>query len=138
MRIDHIGYAVKKIDQAIISFQQLGFNFGEKIEDLDRNILICFGENDGYRVELVQPLDKKQISPVDTVLSKAAMGGGKPYHICYVSDDLDSDISQLDSMGFKVVIPPQEAVAFGGNRVVFMVARGIGLLEIVEENANIE
>ena len=48
MVIDHIGYAVKKIDKAVKAFENLGYVFEEAIEDVDRNILISFGEKDGY------------------------------------------------------------------------------------------
>lgn len=130
MVVDHIGYAVKKIDKAIKAFESLEYEFEEPIEDFDRNILISFGTKDGYRIELVQPLDKKKESPVDAYLSKV---GPTPYHICYVSEDFDKDIENLKEQGFRVIIEPMKAVAFGGKRVVFMMNLGIGLMEIVEK-----
>ena len=40
MKIDHIGYAVRRIDRAISSFEKLGFVFENGVvDDLDRNIL---------------------------------------------------------------------------------------------------
>lgn len=130
MRIDHIGYAVKKIEKAIKSFENLGYLFEEIVEDYDRNIKISFGSKDGYRIELVQPLDKEKESPVDAYLSKV---GPTPYHICYESDDFENEIEQLKSQGFRVIIPPQKAVAFGGKQVVFMMSLGMGMMEIVEK-----
>lgn len=130
MVIDHIGYAVKKIDKAKSSFEMLGYVFGDTIEDYDRNILISFGEKDGYRIELVQPLDKKKESPVDAYLSKV---GPTPYHICYVSDSFEKDIEGLKEQGFRVIIEPVKAIAFGGKKVVFLMNLGIGLMEIVEK-----
>ena len=130
MKIDHIGYAVKKIDKAMKSFETLGYVFEEVIEDFDRNILISFGCKDGYRIELVQPLDKKKESPVDVYLSKV---GPTPYHICYVSNDFEREVEELKTQGFRVIIEPAKAVAFDGKRVVFMMNLGMGLMEIVEE-----
>lgn len=130
MVIDHIGYAVKKMDKAVKAFEALGFIFEESIEDFDRNILISFGNKDGYRIELVQPLDKKKESPVDAYLSKV---GPTAYHICYISDAFEEDIEQLKSQGFRVIIEPVKAVAFCGKKVVFMMNLGIGLMEIVEK-----
>ncbi len=129
MKIDHIGYAVKRIDRALRSFQSLGFSFEQTIEDLDRNVKIAFGEKDGYRIELIAPLDPACKSPVDQYLSNTT---GTPYHICYRSQDLDTEIEALKSQGFKVIIEPKSAVAFGGKRVVFLMNLGIGLMEIVE------
>ncbi len=129
MKIDHIGYAVKRIDRAITAFQKLGYEFELVIDDTDRNVKLAFGSKDGYRIELVAPLDKKQESPVDQYLSNAV---GTPYHICYESENFDTEIDELVKKGYKVVIEPRPAVAFGGRRVVFMMNIGFGLMEIVE------
>ena len=129
MKIDHIGYAVKKIDRALSSFEKLGYNFGAIIDDTDRNVKLAFGEKDGYRIELVSPLDKAKESPVDKYLSNAH---GIPYHICYESENFDSEIEDLKQQGFKVIIEPKPAIAFGGKRVVFMMNIGFGVMEIVE------
>lgn len=129
MKVDHVGYAVKRIDRAQDSFEKLGFVFEPVIDDADRNVKLAFGEKDGYRIELVAPLDKKAQSPVDQYLSNAV---GTPYHICYQSNELDRDVEELKNRGFKVVIEPKSAIAFGGRRVVFMMNIGFGLMEIVE------
>ena len=128
MRIDHIGYAVKNIDKAKKSMEVLGYIFGETVEDQDRNVIIAFGEMDGYRVELVAPMSEG--SPVDMQLSKI---GPTPYHICYQSNDIESDIERLQANRFKVSIPLAPAIAFGNKRVVFMYSLSVGLIEIVEE-----
>ena len=130
MRIDHIGFAVKRIDRAITALQKLGYEFGSVIDDTDRNVKLVFGDKDGYRIELVAPLDKKQESPVDQYLSNMV---GTPYHICYESESFDTEIDELIKQGYKVVIEPRPAVAFGGRRVEFMMNIGFGLLEIVEK-----
>lgn len=83
----------------------------------------------GYRIELVSPLDKRTGSPVDQYLSSTA---GTPYHICYESEDFDAEIDDLKRQGFKVIVEPRPAVAFGGKRVVFLMNIGFGLMEIVE------
>ena len=128
MRIDHIGYAVKNIDKAKKSMEALGYIFEETVEDTDRNIYIAFGEMDGYRVELVAPISVG--SPVDMHLSKI---GPTPYHICYKSADIESDIERLQANRFKISIPLAPAIAFGNKRVVFMYSLSVGLIEIVEE-----
>lgn len=128
MKIDHIGYAVKNIDKAKKSMEVLGYIFEDTVEDKDRNIYIAFGKMDGYRVELVAPISAG--SPVDMHLSKI---GPTPYHICYTSADIESDIERLQANRFKVSIPLAPAVAFGNKRVVFMYSLSVGLIEIVEE-----
>ena len=130
MTIDHIGYAVKKIDAAIRSFEDLGYQFEPIISDTDRNIKIAFGEKDGYRIELVTPLDKTMPSPVDIYLSKI---GPTPYHICYQSEDLESDIEQLRKLKYIVINEPKPAIAFNNKRVAFLMCIGFGLIEIVDK-----
>lgn len=129
MFIDHIGYAVKRIPKAMSEFEIMGFSFEQPIKDSDRNIMIVFGEKEGYRIELVSPLEKKIPSPVDQYLFNSP---GTPYHICYRSEAFETEVENLEKQGFKVVISPKPAVAFGGKRVVFMMSLGMGLLEIVE------
>lgn len=129
MEIDHIGYAVRKMDRAIESFQKLGFVFGPVVDDRDRNVRISFGEKDGYRIELVSPMEKTKESPVDHYLERMP---GMPYHVCYRSAEFDSDIARLQGEGYRIVIAPKPAVAFDGRRVVFMMDLGMGLMEIVE------
>jgi len=130
MKIDHVGYAVKDIERAKKSFEMLGFWFENMMDDPDRNVKLIFGENNGYRIELVQPLSKDKPSPVDTYLKSM---GATPYHFCYSSDTFEEDIAELTEQGFRVIIEPQSAVALGGRRVVFMMDRGMGLFEIMEE-----
>ena len=128
MRIDHIGYAVKNIERAKKSMEALGYVFGETIEDEARKVSIAFGELDGYRVELVAPNGEE--TPVDLHLSKI---GPSPYHICYKSEDIESDIEALKKARFKVSVPLAPAVAFGGKRVAFLYSLSVGMIEIVEE-----
>lgn len=129
MKIDHIGYAVKRIDRAMEAFEKVGFTFAPTLDDVARNVKIAFGEKDGYRIELVCSLDKSKPSPVDSYLSNAP---GTPYHICYQSEDLDTEVERMTKQGFKIVIEPRPAIAFGGRRVVFLMNLAFGLLEIVE------
>ena len=129
MNIDHIGYAVKNIDRAQTAFTRLGFAFEPAVDDTDRNIRIAFGEKDGCRIELVCPLDKAHPSPVDAYLSAV---GPTPYHICYRTADLDAELQNLAGQGFRTIIAPAPAIAFGGRRVAFLMNLGLGLMELVE------
>ena len=78
MRIDHIGYAVKNINCSINEFEKLGYQFENIITDVKRNINICFGINDGYRIELVSPINNSNTSPVDSHIRQCK---NTPYHM---------------------------------------------------------
>ena len=43
------------------------------------------------------------------------------------------EIKNLENQRYKVIIPAKEAIAFGGRRVVFMINKNIGMIEVVEE-----
>ena len=129
MKIDHIGYAVRNIDLAVKSFRELGFGFGSVFEDHSRNIMIIFGENNGYRIELCSPLHKNIESPLDVYLKSSF---GIPYHLCFISNDIDEDMEELIKQGYRVIVEPQPAIAFEGRKVVFLMNRSIGIVELVE------
>ena len=130
MNVNHIGYAVKKLENAIKSFMALGYEFGDIINDHERNIKVSFGEKDGYRIELVCPLDVSKESPVDNYLCNVR---ATPYHICYETHCFDNDVENLEKDGYKIIIAPAPSIAFQGRRVVFMMSLSIGLVEIVEK-----
>jgi methylmalonyl-CoA/ethylmalonyl-CoA epimerase len=130
MKINHIGYAVSKINKAIERFQALGFKTEtEVIEDKDRNVNICFMSNGAYRIELVSVLDTDKKSPIDSYLRSV---GDMPYHICYECKDIYMEIDNLMEQKFKVVSKPTEAVAFDKRKVAFLMANNTGLIELVE------
>lgn len=129
MQIDHIGYAVKNIKLSINAFEKLGFEFGEIIDDINRNVKIAFGNNQVYRIELISCLNENEKSPVDTVLLKM---GPTPYHICYKTENLDCALVELEKEGYRIISLPLEAVAFNGKRVCFLIKEDVGIIEVVE------
>ena len=44
LSVDHVGYAVKKMERALKALELLGYTFGDVIADSDRKINICFWE----------------------------------------------------------------------------------------------
>ena len=135
MVVDHIGYAVKNIDSARETFVSLGFVFESIIEDKKRNLYIQFGKNGDYCVELLSKLDPNKESPIDSFIGKI---GPTPYHLCYKSGNLDFDIDKLKKIGFRQITIADSAIAFEGRRVVFLYNSSLGIIELVEEEANNE
>ena len=90
LEIDHIGYAVNNLEEAMGQMCLLGYSFGKAIKDEERKVLLAFGNYKGYQVELVAPAAGG--SPVDNILKNT---GPSPYHICYCSNDFDEDLKIL-------------------------------------------
>lgn len=131
MKIHHIGYAVRDISISAAEFQKLGYRkCSEVTEDVERNVRIQFMKKDGYMIELVAPLNDK--SHLCSILKKA---GSSPYHFCYMVENIDSEIDNLLSNGYILVEKPCMAPAVGNGKVAFLYHKDIGILELLEGEA---
>ena len=129
MRIHHIGYLVKKIEQAASAFEGLGYlRIGETVRDEGRGADILFLEKDGYRIELISPYTPESVAAGLLKTYKNA-----PYHICYASRDFCADMDRLEQSGYVRMGEPQAAPAIGGRRVVFFMHAAMGMIELLEE-----
>lgn len=128
LKIDHIGYLVKKIEPAAAQFHRLGFEYiSEVTHDTIRKVDIVFMKKDGVCIELVSPYDKDSI--VSNLLKTYR---NSPYHICYASSNFHTDLSELQKNGLVLTEEPQVAPAFGGKQVAFLFSAKIGLVEILD------
>lgn len=128
MKIHHIGYLVKKIDKALETFLDLGYQIiQETIYDEYRGIYICFLERDGYVIELVSPASVKSV--VSGLLTKT---GNSPYHICYEVSDMEEEIQKLRKLHYVICSEPHEAVACSNRKVCFLVHPHMGMIELLE------
>lgn len=128
LKVHHIGYLVKKINKAEKDFAALGFEcIAPVVYDPLRDADISFWKKDGYCVELVSPKSEKSI--VYDLLKKFK---NMPYHICYSSTDMNSDIEELREKGYMVLNEPMEAVAIEGRKVCFLFSANSGMIELLE------
>jgi methylmalonyl-CoA/ethylmalonyl-CoA epimerase len=130
MKVHHIGYAVKNLQQALDMFQMLDYDIvAPPVKDEKRKVEIAFVKNNGYLVELISPLNAE--SPIQNYLGKI---GNTPYHLCYEVDKIDETIAELRSKRFLIVESPSEAVAMNDRKVAFMFNPKYGLLELLEKS----
>jgi catechol 2,3-dioxygenase-like lactoylglutathione lyase family enzyme len=111
-RLDHLVILVRDLDLATADYERLGFVVtpgGEHADGLTRNALISF--EDGSYFELVSFLD-----PEDTRDNVWGWRQFLPHEglvdYCAASDDIESDVSRLKSLGFDVNGPDE-----GGRRL---------------------
>ena len=111
-RLDHLVILVRDLDHAAADYERLGFTLtpgGEHADGLTRNALIPF--EDGSYFELVSFLD-----PEDTRDNVWGWRKFLPHEglidYCAASDDLESDVKRLESLGFDVNGPDD-----GGRRL---------------------
>lgn len=127
LKIHHIGYLVKKMEQAKKTFESLGYQVEQDtVYDHIRKVDICFLNKDGCRVELVSPA-----SPDSVVAGLIKKYKNTPYHICYEAEDPEGACQELTSSGFIAIDTPTPAPALGGRRVVFLTSPVIGMVELI-------
>lgn len=129
-RIDHIGIAVRSIEEARKLYEVLGLHV-EEIEEVPqegvRVAMIPCGET---RIELLEPMAED--SAIAKFLEKRGPG---IHHVCLASDDVRSDDARLRGAGFQV-LRPEPARGAGGCWVQFVHPRSTGgvLLELSERS----
>jgi methylmalonyl-CoA/ethylmalonyl-CoA epimerase len=108
MRIHHLGYAVKSMDESIRAFSKIGYKkAGETVLDEKRSVLIQFMRLGDYCIELVAPGGSD--SPINSIISKS---GNTPYHICYSVDNIDKVAEEFKKEGYVMVEKPSNAVVY--------------------------
>lgn len=127
LKIHHIGYLVKKMNAAILSFTNLGYHITQDtMYDEIRKINICFLEKDGYCIELVSPASKDSV--VYNLLKKYK---NCPYHICYETTDFEKDYEALRAEGYMPIDSPTPAPALQNREVVFLTNAAVGMIELI-------
>lgn len=114
-KIDHIGIAVKKIEDAF-KFYSENFNLkiSEPIEVLSQKVRVAFIEIGGVKLELIEPLDED--SPVAKFIKKKGEG---LHHICFEVDDIEDALKKLKENEVRLVdcVP---RVGATGKRIAFL------------------
>ena len=111
-RLDHLVILVRDLDGAVRDYERLGFAVtpgGEHADGLTRNALIPV--EDGSYFELVSFLDLEDTRDNVWGWRKFLPHEGL-IDYCMASDDLESDVSRLESLGFAVNGPDD-----GGRRL---------------------
>ena len=129
--INHIGYAVKSIEETARLYVDAGWTLSEIFDEKIQNTKIAFLTKEGLpTIELVSALDETK-SPVDSFIKA---NGVCPYHICYNVTDINQAVEDLYEEGFKPLFMPVESEAMENHRICYLFHLNIGLIELVEIN----
>lgn len=125
--IDHIGYAVRDIQETAAPYVAAGWELSEVYNEEVQHARIAFLRKEGMTtIELVSPLEGK--SPVDRFLDN---GGVQPYHICYIVEDVWETIEDLHDEGFVPLFMPVPSVAMENKEICYLYHEHVGLIEVV-------
>ncbi len=129
MKIDHLGIAVKSLDESLMFYRdQLGLEVSlrETIDKEKVNVaMLPLGEP---RIELLEPTQP------DSVIGKFIEKRGEGlHHIAVRVPDLNASVEKLRASGARLLNEPREGA--GGHLYVFVHPSSTGgvLLELIQE-----
>jgi len=126
-KVDHIGIAVKSIEEKINIYKDfLGFDEIEIEELEDRGLRVAMIRVGETRIELLE-----STSDSSTIKKYLEKNGEGIHHIAYEVDNFDKIELQAEKENIKLLGKP--AVGAGGNQVVFLHPKTTGgvLIELV-------
>lgn len=126
--VDHIGIAVRSIDEARPLYRALGLEIHEIEEVPSEKVRVAMIPCGPTRLELLEPTDPS--SPIATFLEKRGPG---IHHVCLRSGDILADDERLREAGLRLL---REAPSPGaeGSLVQFVHPKSAGgmLLELAQ------
>lgn len=100
-KLEHIGIAVKNMDQANKLFAQLLGTEHYKIETVEsEGVRTSFFEISGVKIELLEAT--REDSPVSRFIEKRGEG---IHHLAFAVSDIDESISAYQKKGFEPINP---------------------------------
>jgi methylmalonyl-CoA/ethylmalonyl-CoA epimerase len=127
-KIDHVGIAVKNLEEAMKIWEGLGLKV-EEIEEVPdqkvRTAIIHVGES---RIELLEPTAED--SPIAKFIAKRGEG---IHHIALGVDNIEEHLAKLKEAGYRL-IDEQPRIGAGGAKIAFVHPKAVTgvLLELCE------
>lgn len=113
--VDHIGLAVKDLDQSVQYYQDaFGITDWERIEMPERHMAMAVMNLNGMLIELIAPTSD-EASFAKYLREK----GPGVHHIAYRVDDIDASLQQLRDRGIRL-IDEQARTGMHATRVAFV------------------
>ncbi|MEM8993420.1 MAG: methylmalonyl-CoA epimerase [Acidobacteriota bacterium] len=131
-KIDHIGVAVRSIEEAKGFYEALGLEIEEIEEVASEGVRVAMIRCGESRIELLEPT--RSDSPIQSFLDKRGPG---IHHLCLGTDDVRGDDQKLRDHGARV-LRPEPTIGAGGREVQFIHPKSAGgvLVELSQPPAN--
>ena len=129
-KIDHLGIAVPRLEEAIEAYKALGFEVEATHEVPTEKVRAAFLPVGESHLELLEPTDPSSV--IARVLEKRS----GLHHVCVLVDDLEAAMAQMKAKGVRLIDETPRAGA-GGCRVAFVHPKAAGgvLLELKEQSS---
>lgn len=99
-KIDHLGIAVRSLDEAVPYFEKaLGLRCEHREEVASQRVRTAFFSCGEVHLELLEPTDPE--SPIAKFLEKNPSGG--IHHVAFRSDDVEGQLKQAAGAGVRLI-----------------------------------
>lgn len=130
MKIDHLGIAVKSLDEAAAIFRKLtGFEPTPAEEVADQKVRVAMFQVGESKLELLEATSPE--SPIARFLEK---GGRGVHHVTLTVADLDDTLASLERDGIRLV-DQHPRIGAGGEKIAFLHPSSTAgvLIELIEK-----
>ena len=127
-KVDHIGIAVKNLEEAIKIWENLGLKVEEIEEVPDQKVRTAIFHAGETRIELLEATAED--SPIAKFIEKRGEG---IHHIALGVDNIEEMLKKLKEKGFRL-IDEKPRIGAGGAKIAFIHPKSVGgvLLELCE------
>lgn len=128
LRIDHVGIAVKSLEEARKLYEALGLKVTDIEEVAEQKVRVAFLPLEGSEIELLETTDPE--GPIGKFIEKRGEG---IQHIALRVDDIEAALEELKGRGFQL-IDQKPRYGAGGARIAFLHPKSTNgvLLELSE------
>lgn len=120
MKIDHICFAVKNLDDGIAYWVKV-FGYKQMTEIVENSLqkvkVVFLHKDDSITIKLIEPVESNQ-----SLLNFVNRGGGF-HHICFKCSDINLKMDELKKDGLLTLVPPQPGEAFNNHNIAFLLAK---------------
>ncbi|MDP8240644.1 MAG: methylmalonyl-CoA epimerase [Candidatus Hatepunaea meridiana] len=129
-KLDHIGIAVRDLDEATEKYQMLGITLGDREIVSEQGVQLQMLPGGDCRLELLQPISDD--SPIAAFLEKRGEG---LHHIALRVNDIRATLTRCKAAGVRLINEEPRAGA-GGCLIAFINPKSTGgvLIELVQDN----
>ncbi|ADT84033.1 methylmalonyl-CoA epimerase [Thermococcus barophilus] len=127
-KIDHVGIAVKNLDEAIKLWESLGLKVAEIEEVPEQKVRVAVFKVGESRIELLEGTSED--SPISKFIAKRGEG---IHHIALGVENIEEHLEKLKEQGFRL-IDEKPRIGAGGAKIAFVHPKSVNgvLLELCE------
>ncbi len=128
MKIEHIGIAVKSLEEASRFYKSLGLISSGEEEVSEQKVRAAFFPIGEARIELLESTETD--GPIARFIEKKGPG---LHHICMEVPDLEAALAAMEAEGYQL-IDREPRIGAGGRKVAFVHPKASGgvLIELTE------